>query len=152
MFFFFNTHAAPRDLHSFPTRRSSDLATSSSRPPPTSTRSPRATRPRRPTATSGNGPRATRSPRRSATARRRPPATRKDRKSTRLNSSHSQISYAVFCLKKKKKYKKQTVLRDQARRDPRGMDPGFAPYRPGFLDQREHFILYAPAEIGRRHD
>src|SRR5688572_31699155 len=31
----------------------------------------------------------------------RPPAL--DRKSTRLNSSHSQISYAVFCLKKKKK-------------------------------------------------
>src|SRR2546430_8978295 len=30
-----------------------------------------------------------------------PPGT--DRKSTRLNSSHSQISYAVFCLKKKKK-------------------------------------------------
>src|SRR2546430_4172632 len=28
--------------------------------------------------------------------------TQKDRKSTRLNSSHSQISYAVFCLKKKK--------------------------------------------------
>src|SRR2546427_6622849 len=27
-----------------------------------------------------------------------------DRKSTRLNSSHSQISYAVFCLKKKKTY------------------------------------------------
>src|SRR2546430_5634948 len=31
-----------------------------------------------------------------------PEADRKDRKSTRLNSSHSQISYAVFCLKKKK--------------------------------------------------
>src|SRR2546430_7390590 len=30
------------------------------------------------------------------------PASTKDRKSTRLNSSHSQISYAVFCLKKKK--------------------------------------------------
>src|SRR5205085_12346541 len=29
-----------------------------------------------------------------------------DRKSTRLNSSHSQISYAVFCLKKKKKKNK----------------------------------------------
>src|SRR5688572_32531474 len=29
-----------------------------------------------------------------------------DRKSTRLNSSHSQISYAVFCLKKKKKQKR----------------------------------------------
>src|SRR2546430_9186645 len=28
-----------------------------------------------------------------------------DRKSTRLNSSHSQISYAVFCLQKKKKHK-----------------------------------------------
>src|SRR2546430_7454977 len=31
-----------------------------------------------------------------------------DRKSTRLNSSHSQISYAVFCLKKKKKQLKNT--------------------------------------------
>src|SRR3989440_4549743 len=32
----------------------------------------------------------------------RPPPRRRDRKSTRLNSSHDQISYAVFCLKKKK--------------------------------------------------
>src|SRR2546427_10491240 len=32
---------------------------------------------------------------------------RGDRKSTRLNSSHSQISYAVFCLKKKKKKTEQ---------------------------------------------
>src|SRR2546430_8479189 len=31
-----------------------------------------------------------------------------DRKSTRLNSSHSQISYAVFCLKKKKKNRQTT--------------------------------------------
>src|SRR3989440_9595159 len=30
-----------------------------------------------------------------------------DRKSTRLNSSHDQISYAVFCLKKKKKQRKR---------------------------------------------
>src|SRR5256886_9436594 len=30
------------------------------------------------------------------------PSSLRDRKSTRLNSSHSQISYAVFCLKKKK--------------------------------------------------
>src|SRR5256886_4091604 len=29
---------------------------------------------------------------------------------TRLNSSHSQISYAVFCLKKKKSYKNETSL------------------------------------------
>src|SRR2546427_4625515 len=33
-----------------------------------------------------------------------------DRKSTRLNSSHSQISYAVFCLKKKKKTIDTTTL------------------------------------------
>src|SRR5580693_10381104 len=33
---------------------------------------------------------------------RRPQPARPDRKSTRLNSSHSSISYAVFCLKKKK--------------------------------------------------
>src|SRR5947207_3984867 len=51
---------------------------------------------------------------RSAPHRRRPvarsdppapayrPAAREDRKSTRLNSSHTVISYAVFCLKKKK--------------------------------------------------
>src|SRR2546430_2821621 len=34
-----------------------------------------------------------------------PPMCARDRKSTRLNSSHSQISYAVFCLKKKKQKK-----------------------------------------------
>jgi len=34
------------------------------------------------------------------------PMQRRDRKSTRLNSSHANISYAVFCLKKKKKTKK----------------------------------------------
>src|SRR5438270_3026415 len=33
-----------------------------------------------------------------------------DRKSTRLNSSHSQISYAVFCLKKKKQKTKETRI------------------------------------------
>src|SRR2546427_4410086 len=35
----------------------------------------------------------------------------KDRKSTRLNSSHSQISYAVFCLKKKKKTTNKTIMK-----------------------------------------
>src|SRR2546429_6998120 len=38
--------------------------------------------------------------------RRRGPA--RDRKSTRLNSSHGYISYAVFCLKKKKKHQDAT--------------------------------------------
>src|SRR2546430_8114722 len=36
-----------------------------------------------------------------------------DRKSTRLNSSHSQISYAVFCLKKKKKKTKLTTYHNK---------------------------------------
>src|SRR2546427_7444034 len=35
----------------------------------------------------------------------------RDRKSTRLNSSHSQISYAVFCLKKKKKKRDERCSR-----------------------------------------
>src|SRR2546430_5877616 len=39
------------------------------------------------------------------------PSAKIDRKSTRLNSSHSQISYAVFCLKKKKKNHQQLQFR-----------------------------------------
>src|SRR5438034_5086691 len=35
-----------------------------------------------------------------------------DRKSTRLNSSHTVISYAVFCLKKKKKTKRQSTNKE----------------------------------------
>src|SRR3712207_7787208 len=37
-------------------------------------------------------------------------ATKADRKSTRLNSSHANISYAVFCLKKKKISTSQRIL------------------------------------------
>src|SRR2546422_7338536 len=37
---------------------------------------------------------------------------RRDRKSTRLNSSHGYISYAVFCLKKKKKQVSKTLHRN----------------------------------------
>src|SRR5688572_31246276 len=40
-----------------------------------------------------------------------------DRKSTRLNSSHSQISYAVFCLKKKKKNKKTKQNKHQTQNE-----------------------------------
>src|SRR5947209_10490074 len=39
-----------------------------------------------------------------------PWAAHRDRKSTRLNSSHANISYAVFCLKKKKKTKRTTHI------------------------------------------
>src|SRR5947209_19134559 len=43
---------------------------------------------------------------------------RRDRKSTRLNSSHANISYAVFCLKKKKKNTNLKILtKRSARRD-----------------------------------
>src|SRR2546427_4956385 len=44
-------------------------------------------------------------------------ARRTDRKSTRLNSSHSQISYAVFCLKKKTRYLNEW---EPGRHPPRG--------------------------------
>src|SRR5688572_32541258 len=41
---------------------------------------------------------------------RRARSADRDRKSTRLNSSHSQISYAVFCLKKKKRQPRRTTV------------------------------------------
>src|SRR5690348_17912291 len=82
---FFTSTGDHRCLHSFPTRRSSDLR--------------RRLRPgarledRRPCLR--DAPSAPRTANRSA----RDPE--RDRKSTRLNSSHPSISYAVFCLKKK---------------------------------------------------
>src|SRR5437899_6218449 len=80
------------------------------RPPPRSTLFPYTTlfRSRRPPREAGGrrppGPGA-RGPR----PRWRPPP-RTDRKSTRLNSSHLGISYAVFCLKKKKKNNRKLKL------------------------------------------
>src|SRR5205085_7932480 len=41
----------------------------------------------------------------------------RDRKSTRLNSSHSQISYAVFCLKKKNKKNQEPVSEPSQKHD-----------------------------------
>src|SRR2546430_91830 len=46
------------------------------------------------------------------------PSAPADRKSTRLNSSHSQISYAVFCLKKKESRRRQTYASPLAREAP----------------------------------
>src|SRR2546430_3163461 len=65
---------------------------------------------RHPRAGAGEGGAACQAHLRGAQARCLAPALRRpagdgDRKSTRLNSSHSQISYAVFCLKKKKEEK-----------------------------------------------
>src|SRR5690349_23923763 len=76
--FFIKSAGGRRALHSFPTRRSSDLQEdreNCAAIPGTET-----------DATSGS----------SSTS-----PSRSDRKSTRLNSSHVEISYAVFCLKKK---------------------------------------------------
>src|SRR5438270_7135060 len=80
-----------QDLHSFPTRRSSDLM------PPDSSKN----RSRTSVCCVGRTPTHAA---RSASCRRSRRSFSRDRKSTRLNSSHSQISYAVFCLKKKKLY------------------------------------------------
>src|SRR5690606_42026939 len=86
------------DLHSFPTRRSSDLA----RVRRAAERRPHQDPPHLP------GLRAEQGGRRAAGAPVPPRVLRPvtpagaDRKSTRLNSSHVKISYAVFCLKKKK--------------------------------------------------
>src|SRR5260221_9405030 len=46
-----------------------------------------------------------------------------DRKSTRLNSSHTVISYAVFCLKKKKKTNEQQYLIKQHRKETKLQPP-----------------------------
>src|SRR5206468_12871817 len=75
---FFDCYDDPRDLHSFPTRRSSDL-TRNRTTPADARQATIATR--QPTVDQGSSV--------------------QDRKSTRLNSSHDQSSYAVFCLKKK---------------------------------------------------
>src|SRR5205085_12638714 len=95
------------DLHSFPTRRSSDLnhspilfgerrarrqESNSQRTKEAGPVIARLARGQGPFGKSGRIPR----PRKIQTL-----AGSLDRKSTRLNSSHSQISYAVFCLKKK---------------------------------------------------
>src|SRR5262245_64577287 len=97
---FLSSVRAPRDLHSFPTRRSSDLHL-------------RLIPSVRGTVAGGVDEHADAVRRGSELVQRRdaelaPTADRigVDRKSTRLNSSHLGISYAVFCLKKKKKTQK----------------------------------------------
>src|SRR5437773_9773219 len=75
IFFFFYGYSDHLDLHSFPTRRSSDLYVAAAR---------QVAR----LAVGSPNPRVS-------------SVKYSDRKSTRLNSSHITISYAVFCLKKK---------------------------------------------------
>src|SRR3972149_1567161 len=54
----------------------------------------------------------------------------RDRKSTRLNSSHSQISYAVFCLKKKKQRQADDKPRRHHNQHARVTTRGGRPLRP----------------------
>src|SRR5206468_6518762 len=105
---FFYCSLRHRDLLSFPTRRSSDLfvfvvaassAVGRTRPVASCVEaSPYATRRRSAVATTlvNQHPRHLRHPR--STSSEEIVLIRVDRKSTRLNSSHDQISYAVFCL------------------------------------------------------
>src|SRR5436190_13967850 len=91
--FFFSSSGNPLDLHSFPTRRSSDLDVGPSRSA--------ACRLRREGIHDGGHERDHHAVR--VEVRHGVVIALIDRKSTRLNSSHTVISYAVFCLKKKKK-------------------------------------------------
>src|SRR5205085_12032985 len=106
--FSFHCSASPPDLHSFPTRRSSDLLVEQSHRAldvavaEVALLGDHEQRLR----ALADRPRAAQSNAHEALARflvggRARHASALDRKSTRLNSSHSQISYAVFCLKKK---------------------------------------------------
>src|SRR3712207_8036852 len=96
--FFFKGSGDHRDLHSFPTRRSSDLAhvpllaTSRAIDAGGSCTEPDQL----------GQPRWGRCDLGAVEFQRPSEPVAQDRKSTRLNSSHANISYAVFCLKKKK--------------------------------------------------
>src|SRR5207244_12875999 len=88
----FASSGAHRDVTSFPTRRSSDLRCDESRRGLSIAPRPKVRR---------GGVCVLAALRSSPGNASRPARTQTDRKSTRLNSSHQIISYAVFCLKKK---------------------------------------------------
>src|SRR5439155_25758094 len=95
--FIFYTYPPHRHLHSFPTRRSSDLD-SRRRDHDRGT----ASRPEKFLHAANEHVRIERLGQDAVRTNTTRPLLIEDRKSTRLNSSHVAISYAVFCLKKKK--------------------------------------------------
>src|SRR5437899_8207185 len=103
MLFLFDCYATHRHLHSFPTRRSSDLIRNASALIDIS--------PLFKYRLAGKD--ATRLVDRVITRDMRKVSVGQDRKSTRVNSSHLGISYAVFCLKKKKKLNKRQPPRER---------------------------------------
>src|SRR5207248_10074073 len=104
--FLLQAHPAPLALHSFPTRRSSDLGTRTVDADAELDASPERDSPARAVEPQPVEPSAHPPQHHDAVAPERHgqcAAAVEDRKSTRLNSSHRTISYAVFCLKKKKR-------------------------------------------------
>src|SRR5206468_10259500 len=103
---FLYSYCPPRDLHSFPTRRSSDLLGVRAAATDTFFQSVSSawvlSLPHRLRYLLAFAPDVTACPTAGAAPSRGLAVAWRDRKSTRLNSSHDQISYAVFCLKKKK--------------------------------------------------
>src|SRR5690348_17725983 len=93
-------HGGPPSLHSFPTRRSSDLQGGREQAEQGAGGEP-AQGQEEPAADGGRGGRAESPAEQAVMAGVEPDDVEGDRKSTRLNSSHPSISYAVFCLKKK---------------------------------------------------
>src|SRR5438309_3554125 len=87
---FFCTHTAPPDLYPLSLHAALPICRPSVRSRPAAL------------LRHGSGPSSPRAPRAHAVTK----DLIQDRKSTRLNSSHSSISYAVFCLKKKKSHNK----------------------------------------------
>src|SRR5256884_3541796 len=70
-----------------------------------------------------------------------------DRKSTRLNSSHGYISYAVFCLKKKKQHQNQHASSDASGPRPRLPPHSATPATPP--PARSHPAAYGPCHLSR---
>src|SRR5690606_41044801 len=95
----YSRYAHPRDLHSFPTRRSSDLRCGAEAVDRGAGRADRG----------GNFLRTSGAP---GDLIKSEENTKGDRKSTRLNSSHVKISYAVFCLKKKTRTNTASIATD----------------------------------------
>src|SRR5206468_9979839 len=104
---FFYSHAHHRDLHSFPTRRSSDLRELEREAMLGAQFDDALMSPRRREAHAAPQRDAVHLQALGDDGHGRAIVVLPDRKITRLNSSHDQISYAVFCLKKKKKTTKQ---------------------------------------------
>src|SRR5260221_6681879 len=102
LFFFFND-TATTEIYTLSLHDALPIYVSSS------ANMPNRIRPRCPTCDSAMGPVFRKGPRGHAFVRVPDAFYCPDRKSTRLNSSHTVISYAVFCLKKKKAYKRRHI-------------------------------------------